>query len=610
MKSFNTPKTPKTPRTPRTPKIPGIVFALLLALTGKATVAFGSDNETRFVVESAWFVGNNEWLAYANIDLTGDIEGGSLEFPEVIPADIAWAGATVTDGNIIGTIIALPSYDPDATQTFLTQQGDIFQDELRTNAVIIAAFPDSFQMNLLGSTLYLFSPELSDSDIGWDIGALGLEAHWELLRLQTHFGFIQYYPERLLLPVLPEEQEDESAFVKRVRKRSAKNYTDGQYTGTIESLLIGLLVMDDEFKVIWDKRHITGTEQPDETEQPPPFLFGGFIDPNAPIGMSFRVPQTMIEKTFKDPNFGIRLGTRVIPPEERGDNQHRHNFIFSIGVGSDLEEEDGFHLIRDGNLHVLYPKQSEDRPAEEGILSNAEWDEINHELAYSVLPFLAGVRESFLLLDSTLPTDFAVSTDGSAWYLAFTYATAETQIDWELIEHLRQTIIDHMRKGIPPDNPQYELFGMLFQVDIQEFTPGKIAGLTCYQVDVSLLGTEFALVYYVHEPGIIYAAILPLGNPDEAEKVIDAQHGMMLWQLERKIENSRRGVAENLEPPKTVLRGNADGFRLHVDYEPTPCGRGHRVTAHVARDSFGNVIALGQQFGLDPLQMLPFLQTP
>ena len=75
-----------------------VVFVLLFALTAYA--------ETPFVIESAWYVGRNDRLA--EMPLTGDHKGVNLKLPEEIPADVPWQGATVTDGKVIGTIIALP----------------------------------------------------------------------------------------------------------------------------------------------------------------------------------------------------------------------------------------------------------------------------------------------------------------------------------------------------------------------------------------------------------------------------------------------------------------------------------------------------------------------
>ena len=80
----------------------------------------------------------------------------------------------------------------------------------------------------------------------------------------------------------------------------------------------------------------------------------------------------------------------------------------------------------------------------------------------------------------------------------------------------------------------------------------------------------------------------------------------MQRQLEQKIEASRQSVAEKMPPPITVLRSNYDDTRFRADFETT--ARGYRVTVHVAQESFGNVLALGQQWGIGPSLLLPFLR--
>jgi hypothetical protein len=55
-----------------------------------------------------------------------------------------------------------------------------------------------------------------------------------------------------------------------------------------------------------------------------------------------------------------------------------------------------------------------------------------------------------------------------------------------------------------------------------------------------------------------------------------------------------------------VLRSNVDGTRVRADFETT--ARGYRVSIHVSQESFGNILALGQQWGIGPSLLLPFLR--
>jgi len=582
----------------KSPQFLAIIFVLLLALSSNAPLSLG--NNARFDVESAWYVANNEWLANAKM-FTGD---ANLTFPNEIPADAAWSGATVTDGNIVGTIIVLPLKEG----TIIDSESFMFRIRLRFNAIIAAAFPTGsgrFQILQRDSMLYLFSPEIRERDID----ALELDLTWNILKVQTHFGFIQFYPERYLLPTLPPEQDDESDFIKRVRKRSGDAYKDGQYTCTIDSTLIGLRVMGDEFKVIWEQRHVEGMEPANDMPSSP-FLFGGFVNPDAPFSAAFRAP--FGKESFKDwlsIPFGGRIGIRVTPPEERkGDRKYHFSASamvaspswLSTTIASHCSEEDGYHLTRDGNLIVFYPKQPEDRPAEDGVLSNEELDEMNEEIAHSTLALLANVRDSLLSMDWSHPLDFAVSGEDEIGYWALAYPPAESYIDWSLAVQLIHTVADSMQQA-RPDNPLD--LDALFEFEIQEI-PGTIAGLPGYRLRLRLSDEQRLAIVFTHEPGIIYAAVLSLTDGDV---VTEEQFAAIQRRLEQKIEASRKSVAKGIAPPTTVLRANIDDTRFRADFETTV--RGYRFTVYIAQESFGNVLALSQQFGVNPLQWFPFWQT-
>ncbi|MCL2710263.1 MAG: hypothetical protein FWE95_05230 [Planctomycetaceae bacterium] len=560
----------------KSPKLLAIVFVLLFTLPSHA--------QSRFDIESAWFVANNEWLVDAKM-FTKDL---NLTFPDEIPADAMWCGATVTDGKIVGTIIALPLKEG----AIIDHESFSFRLNLRRNAVIAAAFPtgsSGFQILQRDSILYLFSPGISQKDID----ALRLETNWEILQRQTHLGFVQYYPERFLLPTLPPEQEGESEFIKRVRKRSADDYKDGQYTGTADSLLLGLRVLEGEFKVIWEKRHVAGVE-PSNDVASLPFPFGGFVDPDASFSVAFRLP--FGKESFKDwlsMPFGGTIGMKVTPPEER-ENDRRYVFSASTIVTTRWSEESGYNLIRNGNLGVRYPKQPEDRLAEEGVLSNEELDKMNEEIAHSTLALLVNVRDSLLSMDWSQPLDVAILSEDEVGYLALAYPPAEMQIDWSLAVQLMLTVADSMRQTAPEDT-LYDVLDTLFQMVPQEMS-GTVAGLTCYRLNLLHENEGYSIVFAL-EPGIIYAAVS--GN-----EVSEEQHAAIQRQLERKIEASRQSVVEGMSPPTTVFRANLDDTKLRADFETT--SRGYRVSVYVTPESFGTVLALGQQFGMG--QLLPFLQ--
>ena len=568
----------------KSPRVLSILFFLLLALPAKA--------ETPFVIESAWVVANNEWLELLNGSSV--IGGASLSFPDAIPANAYWRGATVTDGNTVGTIIILPVNEG---HTLSGIQGFILRSKLRTNAIIAAAFPNGFHVIQSGEMALLYSPELSQDDIK----ALEfLRTYIEDLGERAHFSFIQYYPERTLFPTLPPERENEGEFIKKVRKRAATDYRDGQYVGTTDSIYVGLHRTNDDYKIVYEVQNIEGTSVSDGTESLP-FNFGGFVDADALFNTAFRVPsgeQAFIKAAF----FHVHAGFTVTPPEARQDEKNLYALNFGANVSSKLEEKDDYHMINDGNLFLFYPKQSEDRPEEDGVLSNEELDKMNEELVRGFFPFINNVRESLLSLDWSQPIDLAMSYENDVAYLAFVCPHAETYIDWNLAIQLAQDTLDRMHQIKPFDLPP-DLPSLLSLVKIQE-TVETIAGLPCYRVNISHEG-EGVLAVYVHEPGIFYAAALPL--IEDSNEIAEEQYEAMQRRLEEKIEASRSAVAEKMQPPLTVLRSNEDGSKFRVDYEAIE--RGHRVTAYIAQESFGNVLALAQAWNINPFELLPFWQT-
>ena len=561
-----------------------ILFILLLAFPTKA--------ETPFVIESAWVVANNEWLI--DNPFTGEAD---LKFPEEIPANAAWAGATVTDGNIIGTIIVLAVST--GGNNWSDAQWDTFRLKLELNTIIAETFPNGFQMAQTETDLHLVSTELLEANVGelnMQSFLEDMQNSWEDLLAKTHFGFIQYYPERTLLPILPPEQEGESEFVKKVRKRAADNYKDGQYIGIIDSTCWGLAFSNDEYEVVWEQRNIENMPSDDTKSQP--FNFGGFINTDALFNTVFRVPfdKEYIEKTF----FTSRIGMTVTPPEARNNEEVTFSFQASFALAGIEIEGEGYHMLtKESNIAVFYPKQRENRPAEEGIPCNAEMDRINVELAYNSFSFLKNIRESILSLDWSQPIDAAGSYEDDVAYLAFAYSSAETYPDWNLATQLAQSIFDYMQQVKPADLPP----GWHVLTETREI-PITIAGLTGSRMNYWLIDMGLAIVY-VHEPGFFYVAVRYL--EDYSDEDTEEQYEAMQRRLEEKIEASRQAVAEKMPPPLTVLRSNRDGTKLRVNYEAIE--RGHRVTAYIAQDSFGNVLALAQMFGLNPLPMLQFWQT-
>ena len=324
-----------------TSRLFSIVFILLGALPARA--------ETPLVVESVWIAPTGDALQQLASTGLGNVAEYNLNLPEEIKNDSYWGGITITDGNEIYTVIILPMKDEetftfrgfstalktedkekekeqeDKTFSLFKYQSDFkFRYKLRSHAIVAQAFhKQDFQMLKRDSMLYLASPGLSEEDMD----SLHLNSYWtSLSSRQFHIAFLQNYPERTLLPTLPPEEEDESPFIKRVRARASKNYRDGNYIGTLESMFLGLYLAEPETKIVYEAFYAEDATPPSETE-PLPFQFGGFVNPDAPVGMAFRYPLTKedIEKVF----FTIRNGTTIIPLEERVDEK-KHSFWSNI----------------------------------------------------------------------------------------------------------------------------------------------------------------------------------------------------------------------------------------------------------------------------------------
>ena len=562
------------------------LFVLFFAPTTQA--------EKPLVVESVWSVANHNYLV-SMLSSVYQLDRNMLEFPEEIKSDGAWFGATLTDGNEIWTVIRLPlEKDADLSRF-------VFGFKMRINAIVASVFPDgSFYMSksASGDEVFLYSRGLvlDDSKV-----LFLLNFHWQTLAKKSDFAFIHYYPERTLLPTLPPEQENESAFIKEVRQRSAEDYQEGQYIGTVDSVFWGLNVADHGLTLVWEQVDTEESSIPSDTE-PLPFQFGGFINPDAPVGAAFRLLEEKedIDKAFVK----FKFGTRVKLPEEREDGK-TYETQCDISVSSRLKEEEGFHLIREGNIGAFYPKQQENRPAEEGVLSNEELDKINEELARSLLALLSDVQESVLSLDWEQPMDVALSLENEVWYLAIFLPPGMVEKDWHLFEkRFKKIMDDHMQAVRPTEGLTGDtMFGDIFPTMQEQGELAIASNLPYHWVKFSLLRNNLVAVYG-QESGKLYAAISSLGDSDE---VSGERFDMMQQRLVQKVNDSQQAVAEKMEVPTTVFRSEVEGYAFRLDYEPSD--NGFRYTAHVEQNSLGTALALIANYGGDYLkQALPFLQ--
>ena len=581
-----------------------LLFILLLTSTSKA--------ETPLVIESLWFVANHDYLTEVLSGMYGH-DKHTLEFPEEIKSDAAWAGATITDGKEIWTIIGLPlneNTSKDNPFSMLTNNaspleglGDfIIANKLRTNAVIAQMFPNGefkMQRDLLKNSpmLYLVSPGISEADLN----SRHLGFHWDTLERKSHCAFMQNYPERTLLPTLPPEQEDESTFIKKVRQRSADNYRAGHYVGTADSDLVGLNFAYQGITFVWERVNAEETHMDSDTE-PLPFQFGGFVNPDAEMGAALRVEREHLEKS----HFGLRLEMTTIPPEEREDEKkYRFSLILTISSSEPKDDED-WHLLKGThNTYVCYRKQPEVRQEEEAALSNEEFDKINESFARTILETGDKIFQSLLSLKWSQPMDFACSNGDETVYFACSSLLAKSAIDWNLAEQLTKTWDDYCQQ-IDPESPQLEsvLMGDWSIKTIGE--PIADGEITWHRMLVSGLRIHPIIVGY--GPDNMYAAITRFANDlDEvSDELCEEQFTALQQGLVQRINVSRQAISDKMPPPKTVLHAKAEGSATRLDYETF--GHGFRFTLHAEQDSIGTALAVIASYSSDWLnQALPFL---
>jgi hypothetical protein len=364
-----------------------------------------------------------------------------------------------------------------------------------------------------------------------------------------------------LLPTLPPEQEDESAFIKFARARSANDYKDGQYVGETESWLFGIGSTEETWKVVFEHVFVDGLSTPSGKDRP--FTFGGFVNPDAPASSVFRYP--FAKETFEKAITTIKSGTTVIPPEERGEDGHKSAFGTAIARthNTDIEElksslQDDWHIISDENFVLCYPKQSEDRPEEDDLPSNAELDKFNEELARTILSYATGVRQLLVSKDWTQPLDIAISFEKNCVFLACSSPTGKP---FAQTQNQPGTVTWHRTK---------------FSLD--EFIP---------TLPENWSTNTTAVVGYDSDK--FYAAFTL-----ELDESSEEQYEAMQQYLEQKINDTKQADAKKTAVPKTIFHSKVEGVQCRLDYENIE--RGFRFTGYVEPASFGNVMALARQF--------------
>ena len=244
-------------------------------------------------------------------------------------------------------------------------------------------------------------------------------------------------------------------------------------------------------------------------------------------------------------------------------------------------DPDNWHVIKEDGVGVFYPKQWEDRPDEEGVLSNEVLDTANEKFARSLHPFLVNVRQVLLSKDWSQPPDLAISYDGNYVYLACVNPAGTIEIDMTLAIQLKETVNDYFQSLKFSEGSSIINVGM----------PETVEGVLWFPIELRY-DRECSIAVFGYEPERIYAAYQPFEDLDEiSEEDLEECYKTLRQQLIQKVRDSKQAAIEKQKPPQTVFHSHWDDYQYRLDYEPFEDGS--RFTGYIGRDnSFWNLIGL------------------
>jgi len=548
----------------------------------------------------------------------------SLIFPNAVDSGSTWYGMTLTDGAEIWGIVALPlknkDYDLESFDALLLRAA------LCKHPIIHSVFEDGNirwykQDNYLALVSATIPEEIEDR---MDSPP---KLYWNRLRWKAPIAYMTERPDRILLPELPPEEENEPPFVKRTRALRKKH--DGKLFQE-ESTFLGLRwdADDESWEFLWETTAVEGTEDAKERERlvsfTEPFQVGGFCNSETGINASWRiVPDILFSGNT---NLIFSGGITLLTPEEKELKELEDTKSYNFCLGwkhweCGLTQK---KYVSDGSLYCFCFDQPEGIELREGIATPEILDPLNRTFAEQFLELLTGLRSSAMSTGGDKPIDLAAQLDDGGIYLALAFPSGLKPVEWNSF----QKTVDVLSKmwSLPYLNDDGKLItDENWQISFQFSEPEICEGVSYRKFEMIMNeqnGSEKSKVLLFGVFGIgedFFCLAVP--NPSkwlcdwgfsfEVEKIEDLVTEKELLsefysaQLKQKVQDSRRLREEGMPTPTSLVRGNADGMRFRLENETVGRTTTYRLKIY-DENSFGNVYLFARQLGTDLYSLVPF----
>ncbi len=551
--------------------------------------------ESPWTLCSAWAVGGN--AQFANLcSQFEELKDLKFDFPDEIDAQANWFGATFTDGEKLGKFLILPVKEGEDFE-LSSYDRMLFRAKLSRNAIVQSFFPKNPRFLKMGDWLCVYhipgneSDSISLTKLMWRTMLL-----WNDLVRKHRFAIFVNYPERDLLPALPQETENEGGFIKMVRKKRAVSMGDEDW----ESCVLGLSALENGSE--WGMEIVAAEGTPTAkrfecwNRQRRPFQVDGFRDENS---MVCRLPLER-EAWIGMKKVNVKVGISLVPPDVRQEGK-RYYFELSAAYG-ELDEETRKKYVMEeseesGVFRFWRPRQDESLPEEEGVPSPVERDEMNKNWLTHIRRFLDDAVEAALAWDVEKPVDVAMAYEDDVFYFACTFSNGAKNIDWSLLSSIWEAFLDILKKTPPPDPNQGG--GMLEDLT---FGPPTLLetdrGITFFTVSSVNPSSTTSIVWGIGGEAI-YVAVDP-GKPEnetETETLSESEKAERIQtnftRLKERIERSRQRAEENAAPPTTLLHTiDAPSGRTSMRFDAETEGRRVRYSLKTKNESFRMVFDL------------------
>ena len=539
----------------------------------------------------------------------------SFTFPDAIDSDSIWGGMTVTDGEEIWGIVALPIKDENFE--LIRFDTPFFRAVLLSHPIIRSVFKDSnIRLMKQGRTLYLFSEAFSEETVN----RIDPMLYWNSLARKAPIAYKAEYPEQLLLPFLPRESFYDPPFVKRIRE-SRKNGKVSQE----ESAFFGLRWDEDSWEFLWESTAAEETETAKERERlasfAEPFQVGGFCGSETGTNVSWRIVPEILFSGNTETIF--RGGTVLVTPEKRVKNVNYHfRFTLDLVIPTGEEWKKDGTVLSDGSLHCVYPHQPEGVEWKEGIATPETLDALNRSLAENALAMFAGLRDSAMSTGGGQPIDFAAQIEderGEEIYLALAFPPGLKPVDWESFQKTLDAFSEMC--SIPRQDDEGNIISdENWQTHFQFSEPETYEGITYRKFEVNVTNnndpeTTWTPLFGVFGIGedLFCLAFLNMNTPEDwgdiklsyTEEEFATKNEIFQAKLKQKVQDSRRLQEEGMQTPILLVQGSGDGMRFRIEDEIA--GRKITYRLKVGKESLNNVYTLAWQFGAAGLlKLLPF----